>query len=171
MQNVTVDRFEFSLPSGWIFLKYDDCTFYRKHFNSVANSKALDLLVLAPHGAELWLIEIKDYRLQKRVKPENLFAEIAGKVRDTLAGLATARVYVNDPSVQVFADKAMRAHRLRVAFVLQQPTHQSRLFPQIVDPANGTIKLKKALRAIDRHPFLGNAAELARKTAWIVTPP
>jgi len=171
MPNVIVDRFLFDLPTGWTCLKYDDCGFYRAHFNAVASSKALDLLALAPQGAELWLVEIKDYRRQRRTKPENLFTEIAHKVRDTLAGLAAARVYVNDPTVQVFADHAMRVGKLRVAFLLQQPTHQSRLFPQIVDPANGRIKLRQALRAVDPHPFLGNAADLTTKTSWTVTPP
>ncbi len=107
----------------------------------------------------------KDYRRQKRTKPENLFKEIARKVRDTLAGLAVARIHANDPQVQAFADDAALASKLRVAYLLQQPKHPSRLFPQVVDPANGRIALRKAVRAVDRRAFLGNAADLAATTA------
>lgn len=53
MPSVTVDQFLFDLPTGWTWLKYDECTYYRSHFNDLASSKAVDLLALAPQRAEL----------------------------------------------------------------------------------------------------------------------
>jgi len=79
MTSITLDRFQFELPSGWSVLDYDNCTFYRAHFNNVAASKAADLLAISPNLDELWLVEIKDYRRHRRTKPANLLAEVARK--------------------------------------------------------------------------------------------
>lgn len=171
MPDIVVDRFAFDFPPGWTLLKYEDCTYFRKHFNDLASSKALDLLALAPQHSELWMVEIKDYRRHRRTKPGNLFTEIAHKVRDTLAGLAAARVAANDHQSRSFAADAMRADRFRVVFLLEQPQKPSKLFPQVVDPATGSTALRKALRAVDPHPFFGNASDLTAKTAWTVIAP
>jgi hypothetical protein len=171
MPRVTVDQFLFDLPTGWTWLKYDECTYYRSHFNDLASSKAVDLLALAPQRGELWMVEVKDYRRHRRTKPENLFTEVARKVRDTLAGLAAGRLVANDPTSRQFALDAMRTGRLRVAFLLEQPRTPSRLFPQMIDPATAKTALKKAVRAVDPHPFFGSASDLSVKTAWTVTPP
>jgi hypothetical protein len=171
MSDIVVDKFAFDFPPGWSFLKYDDCTWYREHFNDFASSKAMDLLALAPRHSELWMVEIKDYRSQRRTKPGSLFAEIARKVRDTLAGLAAARLRANDSPSRDFAADAMRADRLRVVLLLEQPRKPSKLFPQAVDPATGSTMLKKALRAVDPHPLFVNASALTVKTEWTVTAP
>jgi hypothetical protein len=171
MPRLIVDRFTFDFPAGWSLLKYDDCTFYREHFNSLAHSKALDLLALSPAPSELWMIEIKDYRRARRTKPGNLFTEVARKARDTLAGLAVARMNANDALSKGFAAEAMRAGRVRVVFLLEQPEKPSKVFPHVVNPATARTELKRALRAIDPHPVFGNAGALTAKTAWTVTPP
>lgn len=171
MPSVTVDRFRFDFLTGWTWLKYDECTYYRCHFNGLASSKAVDLLALDPQREALWMIEVKDYRRYRRTKPEGLFPEVARKVRDTLAGLAAGRVIANDTLSRQFAAEAMQASRLRVAFLLEQPQRPSKLFPQVIDPATAKTALKKALRAIDPHPFVGGASALSAKTAWTVTPP
>lgn len=171
MPSITIDRFQFDLPAGWCALDYDQCAFYRERFNKVAASKAADLLALSPRIDELWLVEIKDYRRHPRTKPGSLFAEVARKARDTLAGLACARIHAYDSPTRDFAGAASRATRIRVALLLEQPTRPSKLFPQIVDPANGRVALKQALRAIDPHPVLGNSSELAARTAWTITAP
>lgn len=171
MPSITVDRFVFELPEGSTFLKYDDCTYYRKHFNDFASSKAVDLLVLTPRNAELWMVEIKDYRIKRRANPVRLFDEVAAKVRDTLAGLAAARITANDPQSQAFAADAMRAERFRVVFLLEQPRKPSKLFPRVVDPATASTALRKALRAVDPHALFVDASVLTERTAWTVTAP
>lgn len=171
MTSITVDRFQFALPSGWSVLVYDKCTFYREHFNGLAGSKAADLLALSPNDGELSLVEIKDYRRHRRTKPASLFADVARKARDTLAGLAAARIRAYDAQTRDFAQSAARGGLIRVVLLLEQPSRPSKLFPQVVDPANGRVALKKAVRAIDPHAVLGNASKLAAKTAWTITPP
>ena len=171
MTSIVVDRFQFQLPAGWRVLDYDKCTFYREHFNGIASSKASDLLAISPSNDELWLVEVKDYRRHRRTKPINIFAEIARKARDTLAGLAAARIRAYDTDTRSFAGSAARVMRIRIVLLLEQPSRPSKLFPLVVDPANGRVALKKAVKAIDPHSLLGNSAELAAKTVWTITAP
>ena len=79
----------FSFPDSVQASQYDKWSFYRKQFQSVAGgSKAVDFLCVAKGAA--WLVEVKDYRFHGRMKESEIAAEIAAKVRDTLAGLAAA---------------------------------------------------------------------------------
>ena len=139
------------MPEDWWVWKYDDSSFHRNQFQSFAGgSKAVDAVALAGDGT-LWLIEVKDYRRHRRSKPSSVFAEVAAKAQATLAGLATARVRANDQAEQQLAHKAMRCSRIRVALQLAQPVSRSRLFPQVVDPADAQIQLRRAVRAVDPH--------------------
>ena len=89
--SLDIDGQRFHFPDDWQVLKYDDSAFHRNQFQSFAGgAKAVDAVALSPTG-ECWLIEVKDYRRNRRSKPGSVFAETAGKVRATLAGMATAR--------------------------------------------------------------------------------
>jgi len=91
-QSVDVDGMTLTMPAGWWVWKYDDSAFHRNQFQSFAGgSKAVDAVAMAT-GDVLWLIELKDYRHHPRTKPSSVFAEVALKVRATLAGLAIARL-------------------------------------------------------------------------------
>lgn len=146
-----VDGMRLTMPEDWWVWKYDDSAFHRNQFQSFAGgSKAMDAVALAIDGT-LWLIELKDYRRQGRSKPSSVFAEVAAKTRATLAGLATARVRANDQAEQKLAYKAMKCRQIRVALQLAQPVKPSRLFPQVIDPADAQTKLRSALKAVDPH--------------------
>jgi hypothetical protein len=54
---------------------------------------------------------------------------------------------------------------------MEQPRKPAKLFPQVIDPASARTQLKKSVRAVDPHPFFGNASDLTAKTAWTVTTP
>ena len=87
MTEIREGALTFSFPDQCEAGKYDDWSFYRNQFQSVAGgSKAVDILCLADGVA--WLVEIKDYRQHPRTKPSDLCDEVARKVRDTLSGLA-----------------------------------------------------------------------------------
>jgi len=59
----------FQFPDGWVASKYDAWTCYRKHFQNLCDSKAVDILALPPESdGTLWLIEVKDYRHSRRQK-------------------------------------------------------------------------------------------------------
>ena len=147
--------------------KYDDWSFYRNQFQSVAGgSKAVDILCLADDVA--WLVEIKDYRQHPRTKLIDLCDEVAQKVRDTLSGLAAASANANDPDEKTLARRALVMRRWRVALHLEQPNVTSRLRPWAVDPANMKLKLRQVLRAIDAHPAVVDRQRLHPDMPWTV---
>lgn len=148
---VDVDGQRLIMPAGWWVWKYDDSSFHRHQFQGFAGgSKAMDAVALADDGT-MWLIEVKDYRRHQRTKPGSVFAEVTSKVRATLAGLAAARVRANDQHEQLQAQQAMSSKQIRVALQLAQNTRPSRLFPQVVDPQDAQLILKRELRAVDPH--------------------
>lgn len=161
-----VDGIRFTFPADWRALKYDDSSFHRNQFQGLAGgSKALDLVAMAPDRT-LWLIEAKDYGRHRRQKAGSVFAEVASKLRATLAGLATARVRANEPAEQTFADAAMRSTTMRVALHLNQAARQSRLFPQAIDPKSATLQLRREVHAIDPHPICYGRGVGMNPTPW-----
>lgn len=161
-----VDGIRFTFPAGWQALKYDDSSFHRNQFQSFAGgSKALDIVALAPDKT-LWLIEAKDYGRRRRDKAGSVFAEVAAKVRATLAGLAAARVRANDPAEQAFASVAMACTTMQVALHLDQTLKPSKLFPQVIDPRTALMQLRREVRVIDRHAICYGRGVAANPTPW-----
>ena len=170
MMEIEEGDLTFSFPDHCRAGKYDDWSFYRNQFQSVAGgSMAVDVLCLADDVA--WLVEIKDYRQHPRTNPSDLCDEVAQKVRDTLSGLAAASANANDADEQAFARRALAKRRWRVALHLEQPNVASRLRPIPVDPASMEKKLRKGLKAIDAHPVVVDRQRLQRShpgIPWIV---
>lgn len=167
---VEVDGQNFTFGDGWRVLKYDDSRFHRNQFQSFAGgSKAVDAVALSPTG-ECWLIEVKDYRRHRRSKAESVFSEVAGKVRATLAGLATARLRANDPDERDFCHQAMRANVLRIALQLDQPNPPSHLFKQVIDPRTALTQLRRELRAVDPRALCYGTGMVIACLPWRVEP-
>lgn len=147
-QTADVDGMRLTMPAGWRVWKYDDSSFHRNQFQNFAGgSKAMDALALADDGT-LWLIEVKDYRRNRRSKPSSVYTEVAAKVRATLAGLSVARVNANDAQERGLAQDASDCAQIRVSLQLAQQGIPSRLFPQVVDPADARDKFRQVLRPI-----------------------
>lgn len=169
-QRVDVDGMTLTMPAGWWAWKYDDSAFHRNQFQRFAGgSKAVDAVAMAADGA-LWLIELKDYRHHPRTKPSSVFAEVALKVRATLAGLAIARLRANDLTEKSRAQQAMACTQIRVALQLAQSARPSRLFPQVLDPQDAQLQMKRALAAIDAHPMCIVGTMHHRRCPWTTTP-
>ena len=148
MTEITEGALTFSFPNGCKASKYDDWTFYQKHFQSVAGgSKAVDILCIA--GNVAWLIEIKDYRQYSRKKIVDLCDEVAIKVRDTLSGLATAYANAGDRAEKYFARRAVETGAWRVVRHLEQLDEGRRIWPTAINPANVRLKLRQKLKAVD----------------------
>ena len=142
----------FDFPNHWVPLLYDDKnSFYRKKFKGFADSKCIDIAAISPDRT-LWLIEVKDYRVYRRKKEQNIYDEIKQKVRDTLACVSVGAIQYQSP----FETRAAQCQKIRVVFHLEQPQKPSKFYPQIIDWANGTRKLKQELRVIDPHAVLCN---------------
>lgn len=145
MLKITEGTLEFVFPKTWQAEKFDDTGFYRKHFQGFADSKSVDVVAFSADGDELWLIEVKDYRVNRRDKSLDLFREIAIKVRDTLACLYLAR---GKPEITLygFAQQAAAKTKIRVALHLEQPAKPSKLYPPIVERGNAYLKLAQTMR-------------------------
>ena len=155
MNTIVEGSLTFDFPTDCPSSKYDDWSFYRNQFQSVANgSKAVDIVCVAADTC--WLIEIKDYRQHQRTKSIDIHHELATKVRDTLAGLASAVKNANDTDESQLARKALaKKRRWRVVLHLEQPTTQSKLWPTPIDTAKLLQKLRtKTLKAVDAHPVI-----------------
>lgn len=167
MQELVEGMLTFTFPAPLIAQQYDGWSFYRNQFNSAfGGTKAVDFVCLDQQCT--WLIEVKDYRVNRRSKPSELGDEMAIKVRDTLAGLVTASCNANESDERLFAKKAVKNKRLRVVLHIEQPAKLSKLFPQVVNPANLKAKLKQLLRAVDPHPLVVNQRHQAADICWKV---
>lgn len=159
---------QFSFDPLCLAEKYDDWSFFRNQFqNTCGGAKAVDMICVATHTC--WLIEIKDYRLHKRTKPQDLGDEVAIKVRDTLAGLVAAKMNANEATEKNFAKKATSTKSIKVVLHLEQPTKRSRLRPCAIDPAAVQQSLKRQLKAIDAHPSIVNHNTLTANMTWTVS--
>jgi len=160
-------RLTFNFLNGLQATKYDDWSFYRNQFSGAfGGTKAIDIICI--DGPRIWLIEVKDFRVNIRTKPTDLGEEIAFKVRDTLAGLLAASCNANDPDEKSMANRALKCKRIRVVLHLEQPGKHSVLFPRAINPSNIQLKLKQLLKAIDAHPVVTDKNYL-NGTNWTVT--
>lgn len=167
MTALTEGQLTFTFPPQAMAEKYDDWSFYRKQFNSAfGGTKAVDLIYIA--DSTTWLIEVKDYRVNRRIKAIDLCEEVAIKVRDTLSGLVAAQCNANDTNEKAFAKQALRARSIRVVLHLEQPLYSSRLFPRVIAPADAVLKLKQQLHSVDAHPKVVDQHSLQPDMNWTV---
>lgn len=150
--------------------KYDEWSHYRNQFiNTCQGAKAVDLVFLDTADQTIcWLIEVKDYRVHARTKPIDLAEEIAMKVRDTLAGLLSAKWHATNSDERRYARKLTQATKVRVVLHLEQPAKTSRLRPRAIEPDKVLQKLKSLIKAIDPHPLVIDHRETAGKVSWTV---
>lgn len=160
-------RLTFTFPSGAMSSKYDEWAHYRNQFNAAfGGTKAVDIVYVDGHVS--WLIELKDYRQYARTKTVDIADEVAAKVRDTLAGLISARLNATDADEQRMATAMLRSTAVRVVLHLEQPRKQTRLRPTAIDPAAVLLKLKGLVRSIDPHPCVVDQRTLKAGMGWSV---
>ena len=168
MTTITEGALTFSFPAGCQASKYDDWSFYSNQFQPVANGcKAIDILCV--EGNVSWLIEVKDYRWHPRTKAIDIAGELATKVRDTLAGLASAAKGANEADERQYAHQSLAKRQWRVVLHLEQSTTSRRLRPKPIDTATLLLKLRtKKLKAVDAHPVICDRNNLPHVIPWTV---
>ena len=159
---------QFNFPNGCRASKYDDWSFYRNQFQSIADgSRAVDIVCVEPGVS--WLIEIKDYRRYPRTKAIDIADEVAVKVRDTLAGLAAAASNANEIQERKHARQVLASRKWRVVLHLEQSKTSRKLWRNFMDPAALLLKLKtKKLKAIDARPLVCDRNTLRHRVPWTV---
>ena len=169
MNKIDEGSLTFGFPANCRASKYDDWSFYRNQFQPIAKgSKAVDIVCVTADTC--WLIEIKDYRQHRRTKTIDIVHELATKVRDTLAGLASAVQNANDTDERQLAGEALaKKRRWRVVLHLEQPTTPRRLWPTPIDTAKILQKLRtRTLKAIDAHPVICDRNTHSNRVPWTV---
>jgi hypothetical protein len=169
MPDIVEGRLTFTFPSTWQALKYDETSFYKKHFQKLAESRCVDIVAFdASTDDQLWLLEVKDYRRLRRKKTEDIFVEIAKKVRDTLANLYLAQRH-EEADCFDFAQLAGQKQSIRVVLHLEQQRLPSKLYPEVVARTNAQIKLRQAVRVADPHALFCEMAKMPVQCRWTVT--
>jgi hypothetical protein len=99
MPEITEDRLVFRFPDDWHVVKYDDPSGFAVRRFKIDGTKKVDILALSPAPEpRLLIIEAKDFRdhaieNRHRLKTDGddpMHIEVAKKVRDTMAVLASA---------------------------------------------------------------------------------
>ena len=168
MTEIGVGELTFVFPENSEATKYDDWEFYSSRFQRIKDgTKAVDIVCVVP--SETWLIEVKDYREHERTKPSELSEEVAGKVRDTLSGLAAASANAESEDEREIAKRAIRRRCWRVVLHLEQgqPTG-SALWPRGIDPAKVLQKIRGRLNAVDRYAMVRDLNSCANEVPWEV---
>jgi hypothetical protein len=164
---ITEDLLTFTFPQGAMSSKYDEWSHYRNQFNNAfGGAKAVDVVYAADVVA--WLIEIKDYRIHPRTKTIDLAEEVATKVRDSLAGLVSARLCANDADEKTVAKALLKKQRIRVVLHLEIPVKTSRLRNQAIELDKVLMKLKPLVKSIDPHPRVVDQTTLTAEMSWTV---
>jgi hypothetical protein len=158
----------FHFPDDWKHSPYDQWSFYKNRFSKCREGlKAVDILAIDPRQESLWLIEVKDYRRNRRDKDISPWEETVLKVLDTLSGLVAAKMDTTHEENQ-FAVDCLNTNRLRVVLHLEQATKPSKLFPRPYDPSKIQQKLKQLIKAVDAHPRVTEMAALGY-VSWNVS--
>lgn len=170
MTSLTEGLLRLDFPLGWRAEKYDKTGHYIHHVQSLAESKAVDIVALSPApNACIWLIEVKDYRAHPRVKDLDFFDEIASKVRDSLAGLLLAQQRPEAGTLHTLSMALSHDVKLRVAVHLEQTHKPSKLRPAVTDRANHRMKLRQVLRAVDTKAEICERSLMPPTVLWAVT--
>lgn len=150
----------FTFPTGWKAEKYDEWPIYINQIQGCCGGlKGIDFVAIDPSGT-LWLIEVKDYRTNRREKPMKIWEEIAKKSAHTLSGLVIAAKNQHH-SHNNCAINCLHANSIRIVLHLEQPYKPSKLFPRLpYDPADIQMKLKQMVKPIDAHPMVVAKANL-----------
>ena len=152
MTIITEDVLQFQFDKSVSVLKYDNTAYYRNQFQNRCyhDNKAVDIIVY--NTENIWLIEIKDFRIHGRSKEQRLEDELSQKVRDTLAGLFGANYYPHsDDDEKEFFKNIKRTKNLYFVLHIEQPSKSNNKM-SIYDPKDLKDKLRNTLKAI--HPTI-----------------
>jgi hypothetical protein len=167
MPSIEEGNLTFVFPKNWLAEKYDQWLFHVRDFQHVCGgAKAVDILAVNL-AICCWLIEIKDYRPGCRTTALELADTVAAKVRDTLAGLATARVRAAGGE-QRAAEASLDCANLRIVLHMEQPATTSVLFPALINRANVLQRLRQLIKAIDPSPQVVDMNS-SQNLPWTVT--
>lgn len=165
MTTITEKRLTFAFPEDYYVTKYDEWEHYKIFQNSCNLRNKIDtnekgknginqsvdddngssgVDIIAFHESTLWLIEIKDYyRLGLEPNAQSIDEKlsdlpylIARKIRDSLAGLVSAKFKAAKQEEKDFSRLALDCNEIKIVFHIEMPSIRSKLYPSSSDLAN-----------------------------------
>lgn len=165
MTTITEKRLTFAFPEDYYVTKYDEWEHYKIFQNSCNLRNKIDtnekgknginqsvdddngssgVDIIALHESTLWLIEIKDYyRLGLEPNAQSIDEKlsdlpylIARKIRDSLAGLVSAKFKAEKQEEKDFSRLALDCNEIKIVLHIEMPNIRSKLYPSSSDLAN-----------------------------------
>lgn len=165
MTTITEKRLTFAFPEDYYVTKYDEWEHYKIFQNSCNLRNKIDtnekgknginqsvdddngssgVDIIALHESTLWLIEIKDYyRLGLEPNAQSIDEKlsdlpylIARKIRDSLAGLVSAKFKAEKQEQKDFSRLALNCNEIKIVLHIEMPSIRSKLYPSSSDLAN-----------------------------------
>lgn len=165
MTTITEKRLTFAFPEDYYVTKYDEWEHYKIFQNSCNLRNKIDtnekgknginqsvdddngssgVDIIALHESTLWLIEIKDYyRLGLEPNAQSIDEKlsdlpylIARKIRDSLAGLVSAKFKAEKQEEKDFSRLALDCNEIKIVLHIEMPSIRSKLYPSSSDLAN-----------------------------------
>ena len=165
MTTITEKRLTFAFPEDYHVTKYDEWEHYKIFQNSCNLRNKIDtnekgknginqsvdddngssgVDIIALHESTLWLIEIKDYyRLGLEPNAQSIDEKlsdlpylIARKIRDSLAGLVSAKFKAEKQEQKDFSRLALNCNEIKIVLHIEMPSIRSKLYPSSSDLAN-----------------------------------
>ena len=122
-QTVKEGNLQFEFDERWTvpILEWDKDAAYQNGIQEAGNSKAVDFICIYQDKL-VYLVEVKDYRIHRRTKTEDLQTELVAKVRDTIAGLVGAgRRNQHAERCKPYLESILKPHKLTVVLWIEQP--------------------------------------------------
>lgn len=189
MPTETEGKFTFEFPdsAAWYALKYDDRQkpgFYKTRMEIVDGIKGVDLVAgQPPRFAQVWLIEIKDFRdyqieLEAELKAGTLLLEVIQKAVHTCAGLYLAACGEHELIPAELRAATLRPPQWKLVLFLQQDslpdsphaqTNKKAAHNRVTQRQDLAKKLRAKLKPLGIGSELAELGQLPRNAGWTVT--
>lgn len=165
-------RMEFLLDNEEIFaIKFDETTFFDKHYKKLQGSKGIDFLIYDKVKQEYYLIEVKNFRgsehepdTKKRLQIgtiESVTFETALKVRDTMSCIIGANRSEQEETISKFGNITKRDSPIKVILLLEAPSDKTTNYKKLTDD------LKKQLAWLNVKTLVVNKDKLQHSLKWL----
>lgn len=165
-------RMEFAVNDADITaIKFDETTFFEKHFKKLQTSKGIDFLIQDHVRNEFFLIEVKNFRgaehepdTKKRLQigtKESVTFETALKIRDTISCIVGANRSVQEEQIKEFRNILKNESPIKVILLLEAPSEKEALYKILTDD------LKKQLSWLNVKTIVMSRDALESSLSWL----
>lgn len=171
MTNVHESRMNFSFDSSVTVTKFDETTFFNKHYKKLQESKGIDFILLEERVNRFIMIEVKNFRgylqdskTKDRLKlqsSKSVIVETALKVRDSIACIVGANRCQQETDLSPYQKAIDSKSKIKVILLLEVPTFSKKDYKFFTDD------LKKKLAWLNVRVLVTNMEMLQEEFSWL----